>query len=125
MKKSFKIILTVLSVMAIQSVGWAQPKMSPDEMAKHETEWMTRELKLTDEQQEKVQEVNLTFANRMKEQFELDRESGGRPDHSNMQKMDEEKNKALKEILTEDQYTAYLEKQKEHFPGPKPMPDNE
>ena len=62
MKYTLPVIITAL---LSASVSFGQPRYSPSERAKRETQWMTDSLKLSPEQSAKVSEINLLYNNRL------------------------------------------------------------
>jgi hypothetical protein len=116
-------LLSAVLLLSIATFAFAQrpggggggTRSTPEETAKRTTEWMTKELKLTEKQIPKVDSINLVYAKRQSELFR--NAQGG--DRSQMreaaQKLNTEKETALKPILTEKQLEAYkkeLEKQR-------------
>jgi len=78
----------------------------PEKTAKKNTDAMKERLDLSDDQFKKIERINLTAANKMKNTFDNamgDREAM----RSAMMKVNEETNKELKAVLTEDQWTEY------------------
>ncbi len=75
---------------------------SPEERAKQQTAQMAENLKLTDEQEKEVGNINLAYAKKMMEARE---EAAGDRDamRTKMGVMMKEKNGAIKEVLTEEQ----------------------
>lgn len=97
-----------------QGPGGGRFNMEPKEMAARQTEQMKKELNLTDEQLPKVEELNLKYAEKMKEA--RDQANGDRDAmRSTMRSMMAEKDKELKNILTEDQWTAFLKMREERM----------
>ena len=85
--------------------------MDPEEMAKRNTDAMKERLELNDDQLKKVEAINLETSKKMSEVFAS--ASGSREAmREEMMAIDEEKDEALKPILTEDQWKEY-EKMKE------------
>lgn len=84
-----------------------QPR-SPEDMAKHETEWMKNKLTLTKDQTVKVDSINLQFAiatDNLFKQYKDDREVL----HSKMVELEKQKRNVLQAILTKDQLQKYDE----------------
>ena len=84
-------------------------QMSPEERAKQETEWMKKDLALTDAQLVKVDSINLKFA---KKRSEMRSQMQGQDREAMMAKMQEmqaQKETELKPVLTEDQLKKYKE----------------
>jgi periplasmic protein CpxP/Spy len=96
---------------AQQQNGQKQPRMSPEELAKRQTEQMTTDLNLNDKQKADVSAVNIKYANKISEMFQAnkgDREAM----RAKFQEMMIQKNAELKKVLTDDQYKLYEELEK-------------
>lgn len=92
--------------------GQGRRDFDPEEMAKKNTDAMKERLELTETQLTKVEKINLTAANKMKDTFDNamgDREAM----RSSMMKVNEETNKELKAVLTATQWEEYEVMQKE------------
>jgi hypothetical protein len=94
-----------------------KPNLDPEKMATDDTKWMTKKLKLTEEQVPKVENVNINFAfKRLELHEELQKivppvsEDVRQRMLLKINAMKEQKNKDLKAILTEEQYQVYLKK---------------
>ena len=98
------LVLIFAAMTATVAQGQGRQMPSPEQRAAKSTEWMTSELSLDEGQAEQVQAINLKYAEKVQ---------ALRGDHEAMQQMKEEKNAELKGVLTENQYTLYLEKAKE------------
>ena len=122
----------MLSLISVQAQGPGQSgerdgqgrrgrMMDPQVMAERQTERMTEELELTDQQVEQVQAINLKYAEQQSELFASMRGEG-------RQQMDEDarmemrdqmmdlriaKDKELKTVLTKDQFKAWKKMQKQ------------
>ncbi|MDR1676177.1 MAG: DUF4890 domain-containing protein [Tannerella sp.] len=84
-------------------------RFTAEEMAKRTTEWMTAELNLTAEQTAPVDSINLLFAQAQQILFqsaEGDREKL----RESMTALNQEKEKALSAVLTEEQLELYRKK---------------
>jgi hypothetical protein len=84
-------------------------RFAAEEMAKRTTEWMTAELNLTAEQTAPVDSINLLFAKAQQILFqsaEGDREKL----RESMPALNQEKEKALSAVLTEEQLELYRKK---------------
>ena len=88
---------------------------SPDAMAQRETDWMTTELSLSDDQVTKVSAINVKYAQKQMEMFQGGGGPPGGGDMSAMQKQMQEiaaqKRTELEPILSAEQlkqYDAYL-----------------
>ncbi len=83
-----------------------EQKRSPEEMAKHETNWMNKELGLTPAQLPKVDSINLVYANKLtvlREQSKGNRQEF----RSRRAELDVQKRSDLALILTPDQLKKY------------------
>lgn len=89
-------------VMMITSGAMAQQRQraTPEERAKRQTETLVKELSLTQEQKDKVYEINLKYANTdVKNTGNADREKR----MAEFQKLQGERIAAIKEVLTAEQ----------------------
>ncbi|WP_337040426.1 hypothetical protein [Emticicia sp. 17c] len=97
-----------------------KPKvLDPDEIAKEETKWMVKKLKLTDEQEVLISSLNEDYAYQRRDMYELIKKDFGSsrptPQQINdakdkMAALEEKQNKELEKILTPEQYKTYLDK---------------
>ncbi len=100
-------IFTVISSVSLFSQS--RQNRSPEEMAKQQTEWMTKELTLDEGQVEKVSVINLKYSKDLQKTWQQNQ--GNREAmRSAMTKLTEEKDKELKKVLTEDQFKLYQKK---------------
>jgi Spy/CpxP family protein refolding chaperone len=87
-------------------------RLSPEETAQHLTEWMTTELKLTGEQQAPVDSINLLFARAQQILFQS--ANGDRDKiREAMTALNQEKEKALADVLTPEQLDDFKKKSAE------------
>ncbi|MEM9678731.1 MAG: hypothetical protein AAF901_00290 [Bacteroidota bacterium] len=101
-----KTIITVLLLSTLQLVS-GQEKMSPEDMSVYQNELMTSELQLSEEQQEKVADINLKYAKLFSE---LKAKPGSMfSKMGDFKKTGKEKNKELEAVLTESQMEKYLD----------------
>jgi len=108
-----KLGLLLLSVIVFATVTMAQNQgprnFDPKEMAKRQTEELTKTLDLNKDQAKKVLELNTKMGEKRSAMFQEMRDGGG--DREAMReknaKMQEEQNAEMKKILTEDQYKKY------------------
>lgn len=90
--------------------------MDPKQFAQQMTERMVKDYSLTDAQKETVESLNLDMAQKMRETMSSgDREAG----REQMQKIREDYNTKLKEVLTEEQYKLHEEAEKNRPRGPR------
>ena len=108
-----KLGLLLLSVFVFTVVSTAQDRgqrnFDPKEMAKRQTEELTKVLDLNKDQQKKVLELNTEAGEKMSA-MRNDMMSGGGDREAmreKMMKIREDQNKEMKKILTEDQYKKY------------------
>lgn len=132
-----KIVLTMIAAVAMSFNAMAQEQndqqrreFNPEEMAKNRTEAAVKKYGLNEEQAAKLLDLNKRFSDkmrpmrnmrqgrpngnrerRMERPDSVRREAGQRPDMrgrmEEMRKVQDEYNKELKTILTEEQYQAY------------------
>ncbi len=98
-----------------------------ESMAQRETEWMTTELELTEDQVAKVDPINLKYAEKMAELFQGGPGGDFEAMREKMNEMNAEKRTEFKDILTADQlkkYDEYLAERQQRGPrgqgGPPP-----
>jgi periplasmic protein CpxP/Spy len=116
MKSIFKLVPALLVVFVLGSadtIAQEQDKepMPPDERAAKLTDWMKTNLQLTAEQEKPVQEINLKYAIKTEELRNTDE-----PRKEKFKKLkgyNEEKDKELKKVFTEEQFKLYLAKKEE------------
>jgi hypothetical protein len=108
--------------MSDPTVNFPQKKeeMDPEKMATEDTKWMTKKLKLTEEQIPKVEDININYAFKKMDMFEEAKKM--LPPYTEEQRtkmrdkynaMKAGKDKELKEVLTPDQYEIYLKKKQD------------
>jgi len=110
-----KLLLFLMVTMFTTSVVFAQERQreraTPEERAKRQTETLTKELKLTDAQKEKILKINLKYAQpRTQQDSNTDREKR----REEFQKLQKERNDSIKTVLTDDQkkkFDKHLEDQ--------------
>ena len=107
-----KLGLLLLSVFVFTAVTMAQrPGMGdfdPKEMAKRQTDELTEVLDLNKEQQKKVLLINTESGEKMAKMREKMSDGGDRTAmREEMTKIRDIQNKALKDVLTEEQYKKY------------------
>jgi len=107
-----KIALFLMLTVFISGSVFAQQRQrsTPEERAKRQTETLVKELKLTKEQETKVYEINLKYAQpRTDSSTPADREKR----REEMRKSMDERDAAIKEVLTDDQKVKYEKHAKE------------
>ena len=108
--------------MSDPTVNFPQKKeeMDPEKMATEDTKWMTKKLKLTEEQIPKVEDININYAFKKLDLFEEAKKI--LPPYTEEQRtkmrdkynaMKAGKDKELKEVLTPEQYEIYLKKKQD------------
>ncbi len=93
-----------------QNRGGGQRNFDPVESAKKQTAELKKELDLNKDQEKKVYKLNLDAANEMAEMRKEMQSGGGDREamRAKFGEMRKEQNKAMKKILTEDQFKKYL-----------------
>ncbi|MFV0590228.1 MAG: hypothetical protein ACK5M7_02480 [Draconibacterium sp.] len=108
-----KLGLVLLSVIVFATVTMAQDRGSrsfdPKEMAKRQTEELTKALGLNKDQQAKVLALNTKMGEKRSSMFQEMRNGGGDREamREKMTKLRDEEKAEMKKILTEDQYKKY------------------
>jgi periplasmic protein CpxP/Spy len=92
----------------VQQQNVQKAPMTPVEMAKRQTERMTKELKLNEKQKTEVSAINLKYAKLRKEISEANK-ADKKVLQTKMKEMNVQKKAELKKVLTADQF-AQLEK---------------
>jgi hypothetical protein len=96
--------------------------LDPDELAREETKWMVKKLKLTDEQEILVSSLNEDYAYQRKDLYDRIKKDFGetRPTpqqisdaKAKMAALDEKQTKELEKIFTPEQYKLYIEKKED------------
>ena len=115
-----KIILTLMAVMIsivsfAQQPGGQRREFKPEDTAKRRADQIKESAKINDEQYKKVYDLFLKQAKYQQAKMKEAQQSGGRPqfNREEMQKQQEATTKALKGILTAEQYKAYEKAQQE------------
>ncbi len=100
-------IFTVISSVSLFSQS--RQHRSPEDMAKQQTEWMTKELTLDKGQVEKISVMNLKYSKELQKTWQ-ENQGNREAMRSAMTKLTEEKDKELKKVVTEDQFKLYKKK---------------
>ncbi len=87
-----------------------EPKLSPEERARFQTEWMKQNLNLSEDQLTQIEPLNLKYAQKMEEVKAI---SGKIGKLKKAKAIMDEKDGQLKKILNKDQFNVYLEKREE------------
>ena len=89
----------------LKAASFGQPRYSPSERAKRETQWMTDSLKLSPEQSAKVSEINLLYNNRLDKVTIIKNPQASAKKQESLMHMKDSK---TKEILDRGQYQKYI-----------------
>jgi len=106
MKKA--ILASALALMTVMTFAQEKKQRTPEERAQKATEKMAKELNLSEEQKEKVLEINLQKAKEMqqlKEEMKVLKEK--------RKKLRDEHAEQMKSVLSEEQYQKYLQMREE------------
>lgn len=106
-----KLVLFLMVALFTTSGLFAQQRQraTPEERAKRQTEALVKELGLTTEQKDKVYEINLKYAQPRTNTANTDREKR----REEFQKLQKEKDDAIKAVLTDEQKVKYEKYQKD------------
>jgi hypothetical protein len=91
--------------------GQPRQRLTLEERVKAQSDRMKKDLELTDIQYDSVQKINLKYAQKVEEARKGNQEQSAQ-NRETFRKNQEEQNKELKAILTEDQYKKYEEQLK-------------
>ena len=115
-------LATIILVFAITGMGtfaYSQENLdefmtetTPEERAQFQTDYMKENLSLTGDQEKKVHDVNVKYAEKMQEAYEAP--TNEQQKLNAMKRINAEKEAELKLILSGDQYSTY-EKNKEEM----------
>jgi len=95
------------------------PQMDPEEMARKQTEWITKELALDKTTSDKVYQIELKMFNAMKDQVEKNRGGDRETMRAGMDKIRETRNTELKALLGAENFAKIEKKEAEMRPqGP-------
>jgi len=88
----------------------AMPQKTPQERAQNQTQWMQKNLSITDDQGKKIYDIILKYA----QQTDAARAEGpGKDRRAEMQAINSGRENELKAVLTGDQYQKYQAHQQE------------
>lgn len=112
-----KIMVAVMALFMSIGASAQFPQFKPEDMAKRQADQMKETCKLDTAQYRKVYDYYLGNMKTMMARMDSIRNSGGQMQFNpgDMQKMQEEQNKALKAILNEEQFKAYEKAQQERM----------
>lgn len=104
-----KVAMIAAILFAITSVTFAQGNMAPRTVDERVQSSMAKlnTLSLTQEQKDKTADVLKNFYTARQKMREDARASGNRPDRSEFQKMNDDRDDQLKAIFNEEQYKKY------------------
>ena len=102
MKTKFP-VLVAFALIAISAIG--QNKVNADEMAEYQTHLMKSELGLDEEQQLKVEELNIKYSKKMADLMNSEGSMFGKM--GDMKKIKKAKNGELEKILSENQMELF------------------
>lgn len=137
---NLKRILIGIVLLAGMSLVQAQPpqgggprNMDPEKMAQMQTDRMTTDLLLNDQQQKDVKVINEKYAKKMGEIFQSSQGQADRETmHAKIQELNGQKNEELKKVLTADQFKKYedlekqrMEERRQHMQGQNPNGDSQ
>ncbi len=108
--------IALMFFMLIALVGFAQPgqrNVSPEEMAKRQTEQIKEAVGLNEKQEKQVYELNLETGKKMSAMREQSQGGGFDGMREKMTKLREEQDKKMKGILTSAQWVKYEKYQEE------------
>jgi Spy/CpxP family protein refolding chaperone len=108
----FVLLLFSSTVIFAQSEGRGNRQFNAEEYAKRQTEWMKKELSLTETQIAPVDSINLLYAKKQQELFQ----NGGTDRDKRRQAIAElttKKNEAFAKVLTKEQLETYKKKSEE------------
>lgn len=114
------LVFIMVSVFALGSVFAQQreprKRATPEDMAKRQTEMLAKELKLTDEQKEKIYEINLKYTQPRKQEGDrTDREKR----REEFRKFHQERTDSINSVLTDEQKKKFEEHQKKMQDRPR------
>jgi periplasmic protein CpxP/Spy len=98
------LVAMAASAQNVPAKGKRTPK-TPEEKAKKQTEWMKKDLQLTDDQAQQIEEINLKYAKKAEA-----RKEALKAEH---EKFKGEKEADLKKVLTPDQYAKFDQERKD------------
>ncbi len=116
MKITFRILaLTTLFFIGFANVNAQRGNWdsSPEERAEKQTTTMTEKLSLSAKQAEKVKEINLKYANKMKEARAANTDGDWSAMRETMGKLRQEQDAELKTVLTKEQAETWTKFQEE------------
>lgn len=110
MKQVFFSLIIVLTLAISCQAQTQTGQKTPAERAAFQTEWMKENLGLNDEQEPVIDALNLEYANKMETVKQI---NGKLAQLKAAKSISEEKDSKLKNILSQAQFQAYLDKKQE------------
>jgi Spy/CpxP family protein refolding chaperone len=97
-------LITIWVSLSFSTTYAQRPGGSPEDRARHQTDMMKAELKLTPDQETKVYSINLKYGKKMQDLREVADTTERRKSFESMSK---QKDTEMKGILTPDQFKSY------------------
>lgn len=113
-KKSVLFILTLLVSLCwnCQSDAQEQRKITPEKMANMQTKMQKEALDLNDAEVEKMKSINLKYAKKMQPLIQEIRSTKNKEKFKSLRSLNQEKNYEVAQVLSREQYEAYMNLQK-------------
>ncbi len=113
-KKSVLFILTLLVSLCwnCQSDAQEQRKITPEKMANMQTKMQKEALDLNDAEVEKMKSINLKYAKKMQPLIQEIRSTKNKEKFKSLRSLNQEKNYEVAQVLSREQYEAYMKLQK-------------
>lgn len=113
MKKMGIMLMSLVLVTMVANAQPGQRDVSPEEMAKRQTEQIKEAVGLDAKQEKQVYDLNLEAGKKMRELREQNQGGGFEGMREKMQEIRAEQDKKMKEILSEAQWKKYQKYQEE------------
>lgn len=107
--KKLVLLFAVVLLSSVGVIAQERQRATPEERAKRQTETLVKELGLTDDQKEKVYEINLKYAQPVDKTARANRDTR----REDLRKVSEERTVALKKVLDKDQQKKLDDLQKQ------------
>ena len=105
MKKTISITLIALVLLISSTITAQEKQKTPEEKATLMTQTLKEQIQFSDETEEAVYEINLKFVNDLS--AVKDKDISKYKKAQELKALDQERNAALKEVLTEEEYKLY------------------
>jgi len=105
MRKTISITLVALLTLISSTINAQEKQKTPEEKATLMTQTLKEQIQFSDEKEEEVYEINLKFVNDLKTVKEKDISKYKKV--KELKALDNERNNALKDVLTEGEYKLY------------------